>query len=72
MNIWVQFVMMIFVGLLGGAMYVNVFYLVLHDEKISDEDRELCINIVAIFITMGIIVASAFVILADNTFLKNL
>ncbi|XP_033095577.1 battenin-like isoform X2 [Anneissia japonica] len=45
---------MIVVGLLGGAVYVNVFYMLMHDPKYPREDRDLCTNIAAIFITMGI------------------
>ena len=44
---------MIYVGLLGGASYVNIFYLLLHDNKYPSEDRELCINIVGLSITLG-------------------
>ncbi|XP_071956769.1 battenin-like isoform X2 [Antedon mediterranea] len=45
---------MILVGLLGGAVYVNVFYMLLNDDKYPRDDRDLCTNIAAIFITMGI------------------
>ena len=45
--------LMIYVGLLGGASYVNIFYLLLHDNKYPEKDRELCINIAAVFITFG-------------------
>lgn len=45
--------LMIYVGLLGGASYVNIFYLLLHDSKYPEKDRELCINITALFITFG-------------------
>ena len=89
--------LMVFVGLLGGAMYVNVFYLVLNDpvriillffscsslssssspqqyvsvtQDIANEDRELCINIVAFAITIGITLGCAAILLFDNTFLK--
>ncbi|XP_072033763.1 battenin-like isoform X2 [Amphiura filiformis] len=44
---------MIYVGLLSGAVYVNVFYMVQTDSKYKEE-RELCVNITAIFITVGI------------------
>lgn len=44
---------MIYVGLLGGASYVNIFYLLLNDDKYPTNDRELCINIAALFITVG-------------------
>ena len=45
--------LMVFVGLLGGASYVNIFYLLLHDDQYPEKDRELCINITALFITFG-------------------
>lgn len=44
---------MIYVGLLGGASYVNIFYILLNDDKYPEKDRELCINIAALFITVG-------------------
>lgn len=46
-------VLMVYVGLLGGASYVNIFYMLLHDDKYPARDRELCINITAMFITLG-------------------
>jgi len=52
--------LMVFVGLLGGASYVNIFYLLLHDDKYPEEDRELCINITALFITFGIVGGTVF------------
>ncbi|KAK3103540.1 hypothetical protein FSP39_019999, partial [Pinctada imbricata] len=45
--------LMVYVGLLGGASYVNIFYLLLNDSRFPDKDRELCINITALFITAG-------------------
>lgn len=45
--------LMIYVGLLGGASYVNIFYLLLHEDKYPEEDREFCINITSLFITGG-------------------
>jgi hypothetical protein len=44
---------MIYVGLLGGASYVNIFYILLNNSKYPEKDRELCINIAALFITVG-------------------
>ncbi|XP_053384064.1 battenin-like isoform X2 [Mercenaria mercenaria] len=63
--------LMIYVGLLGGASYVNIFYLLLHDDKYPDKDRELCINITALFITFGIIGGTAVETLLFSTALKN-
>lgn len=62
---------MVYVGLLGGGSYVNIFYLVLNDPKILASDRELCINITAIFVNVGITLSSAFILVMDNTFLKH-
>eukprot|EP00051_Salpingoeca_urceolata_P005871 m.78272 g.78272 ORF g.78272 m.78272 type:complete len:420 (+) comp14578_c0_seq1:219-1478(+) len=71
MDVWELFPLMVFVGLLGGAMYVNVFYLLLHDPRIPTKDRELCINLAAFAITIGITLASAFVVLIDSTAFKD-
>ncbi|KAL4224554.1 hypothetical protein ACF0H5_015256 [Mactra antiquata] len=63
--------LMIFVGLLGGASYVNIFYLLLHDDKYPEKDRELCINIAALFITIGIISGTGIETLLFSTLLKD-
>jgi len=70
-EIWILFALMVYVGLLGGGSYVNIFYLVLNDPQITSLDRELCINITAIFINVGITLASMFILVMDNTFLKH-
>lgn len=63
--------LMIYVGLLGGASYVNIFYLLLNDEKYPDEDRELCINITALFVNLGIVLGTGLETALFNTALKN-
>jgi len=70
-GVWILFLLMVYVGLLGGASYVNVFYLILHDPKIPDEDKELCVNITAFLVTMGITLSSVFIIFMDYTFLSG-
>ncbi|CAC5391922.1 BTS [Mytilus coruscus] len=62
---------MIYVGLLGGASYVNIFYLLLNEDKYPNNDRELCINIAALFITVGIVSGTAVETLLFQTALKN-
>mmetsp|Transcript_4644 Transcript_4644/g.11525 ORF Transcript_4644/g.11525 Transcript_4644/m.11525 type:complete len:602 (+) Transcript_4644:132-1937(+) len=66
-----QIVLMLYVGLLGGASYANIFYFLLNekDASLPDEDLELSINIVAMWITIGIAASSIFVVLMDNTWL---
>jgi hypothetical protein len=46
---------MIYVGLLGGAAYVNIFYLLRTEPKFPEADRQLCINLTQISITLGIL-----------------
>lgn len=67
--VWVQFVWMVWVGLMGGAGYVQTFALLREDASIPKDDRELAVNIVAIFISVGIVAASVFDIVMDHTFL---
>ncbi|XP_013403314.1 battenin-like [Lingula anatina] len=62
---------MIYVGLLGGASYVNIFYLLLHDGKYPDEDREICINIAGLFVTLGITSATGLETALFETILKE-
>ena len=70
-NIYVQFVLMVYVGLLGGASYVNTFYVLLNSTTIRNKDKEFIVNLVALCINFGIVAASAFVLMMDNTFLKD-
>jgi len=70
-SVWPLFILMIYCGLLGGASYVNAFYLILHDKKIPNEDRELCINYAALLVTVGITSASCFILIMDHTFLNH-
>ena len=52
------------VGLMGGAMYVNVFALINDDSNIPERDREFCINVVALAVNLGIVGASIFDLVA--------
>lgn len=70
-EVWILFGLMVYVGLLGGGSYVNIFYLVLNDPLIDKSDRELCVNITAIFVNVGITLSSMFILVMDNTFLKH-
>lgn len=70
MPLYVQFASMIWIGLFAGLMYVNVFHSLLKNPRLSP-DRELGVNIVSVFVTLGIVTSSLFSILALNTFLKD-
>eukprot|EP00743_Colponemidia_sp_Colp-15_P006146 GILK01006606.1.p1 GENE.GILK01006606.1~~GILK01006606.1.p1 ORF type:complete len:460 (+),score=74.39 GILK01006606.1:123-1382(+) len=61
--LWVQFLLMVFVGLLGGASYVNTMYLIMNDRRIPEKDREFSLNLCALHIDFGIFSACAFMLL---------
>lgn len=69
--LWAQFPLMVFVGLLGGAMYVNVFALMVDDASIPKEDKEFGINVVGIWNNVGIMSSSVFDLIMDATWMKN-
>ena len=68
-----QFVLMVWVGLMGGGMYVNVFYLLQRADgggvAVAKEDRELAINLVATGYYVGIIGSSLFDLVLAATLL---
>ena len=68
--IWVLFVHMFYIGVVGGISYVNGFYLVLHDDRISHRDREFCMSLTSFAGSFGITASSLFIILLDNTLWK--
>lgn len=69
--LWLQLVDMVFVGLLGGLMYVNTFYLLVKEKRLRKADQELGINLVAISINIGIVVSSVLEIILFTTMLQD-
>ena len=65
-----QVPLMVFVGLLGGAMYVNTFALLVEEPRIKKEERELCINLATLWINLGIVLASVFELVMAQTILR--
>lgn len=64
-------VLMVIVGLLGGASYVNTFYTVLHDQEFPHDDKEMCVNIAGIFIDIGIVAGAGLETILFTTILKH-
>ena len=75
---------MVYVGLIGGtihyitiyysavgASYVNTMYLLRTDKKFPDKDRELCINIIGIWMNIGILLGTSIPIPLYSTILKD-
>lgn len=75
LHIYVQIASMIFVGLLGGTIYVNVFYLLVsgmtgsstsQSLPMSSLDKDLAINMAAAASLVGIMLSSIFEIAFDR------
>ncbi len=71
-NEYVQFSLMLYCGLLGGCMYVNVAYSILSDLQIENDKRELCMNIMSLAVNIGISLSSFYELLMDNTWFSGL
>eukprot|EP00038_Savillea_parva_P011882 m.200803 g.200803 ORF g.200803 m.200803 type:complete len:617 (-) comp21198_c0_seq1:70-1920(-) len=71
-NVRLLFALMFFVGLLGGASYVNVFHQLLKRRQIPDGDREFTIQLAALFgPTLGITLAAILILVLDQTVLSD-
>ncbi|KAK2943661.1 putative CLN3 protein [Blattamonas nauphoetae] len=70
--IFALFAHTIFVGLMGGGMYVNTFYLIMQKKDATGDDKELASNMTMIYITIGITLASLFSLLMTEVFFKKL
>ena len=57
-NIYVYFVHMVFVGLMGGASFVNVIYLLKNSTILQKTEKELALNLLSCFDDLGILLAS--------------
>ena len=57
-NIYVYFAHMVFVGLMGGASFVNVIYLLKNSTILQKTEKELALNLLSCFDDLGILLAS--------------
>ena len=49
---------MVFVGLMGGASFVNVIYLLKNSTILQKTEKELALNLLSCFDDLGILLAS--------------
>ena len=49
---------MIFVGLMGGASYVNVIYRLKNSPRLLKTEKELAMNILSCFDDLGVLLAA--------------
>eukprot|EP00359_Climacostomum_virens_P000706 CAMPEP_0204896814 /NCGR_PEP_ID=MMETSP1397-20131031/375_1 /ASSEMBLY_ACC=CAM_ASM_000891 /TAXON_ID=49980 /ORGANISM="Climacostomum Climacostomum virens, Strain Stock W-24" /LENGTH=402 /DNA_ID=CAMNT_0052064479 /DNA_START=606 /DNA_END=1815 /DNA_ORIENTATION=- len=71
MTYYGEFVLMVWVGCLGGLSYVNVAYLILNTETLEKQYKETGVNISLCFNNIGIILACLTCLLLDNTLMKE-
>lgn len=71
-NEFVLFGVMIFVGLMGGASYVNISYLFLSSSVLDFKEKELATTIAFIFTDLGILSATLFSLLVSQTIFKDI
>lgn len=57
-NIYVLFAMMVCVGLMGGAQFVNVLYLIKQSDRLQKQEKELAINMTSMFNDAGVLLSS--------------
>ena len=63
---------MIWVGLMGGAAYVNVMYNLLESHELVRREKELALTLTGVFNDIGILSASLVSLLLVNTAFKNI
>ena len=66
-NIYVLFGMMVFVGLMGGAQFVNVIYQIKQSDKLHKNDKELALNMTSMCNDAGILLASILALILSLT-----
>lgn len=55
------------VGMMGGMLYVNVLYNIISSKTLDFNDKELAMILCTIFDDLGILMASIFSLILDNT-----
>lgn len=69
-NFYVMFVLMVWVGLMGGSSYVNIMYNILESDKLAKNEKELALTITGVCNDVGILAASLLSLLLANTAFK--
>jgi len=62
---------MIWVGLMGGAAYVNVMHSLLKLDTLRQSEKEGALVLSLIFNDSGVLLASIFTLIIDNTLFKT-
>lgn len=66
LEIYYQIPFMIFVGLMGGASFVNCYYKIMNEKCLNKSQKEVAVNLAAFFNDMGIVMASFLALFVSN------
>ena len=69
-QIYVLFVLMVWVGCMGGTSYVNVIYKIQRSTKLKRTEKELAVMILMVFNDVGILSASILALVLSLTVFK--
>ena len=69
-SLYVLCPLLVFVGLMGGASYVNVLHGILELETLDKTEKESAMSLSLLFNDTGILLATTFSIILSNTALK--
>jgi len=67
----VMMIWMLFVGLQGGAAYVNVLYMVLESKEITKNEKEIATSCITVMDDVGITFSSLLELVLDSTLLRE-
>ena len=70
-SIYVYFAHMVFVGLMGGASFVNVIYQLKNSPKLQKTEKELAMNLLSCFDDFGILSAAITALVLTLTAFKE-
>lgn len=56
-GVYIQFVLIFVIGVIGGFGVINGLYIIQHDKVINSNEREIGINVVGLYSDLGIIVS---------------
>lgn len=71
-QVYAEFGWMVFVGLIGGCSYVNIYYFTLElNNQLSNEEKELAVNLIILSTDICSTLATLFALLMSNTLFKQ-
>lgn len=70
-SLWVMCPLLIWVGFMGGASYVNVMHNLLEHKTLKKNEKEAALALSLMFNDTGVLLSSIFALVMDNTLFKS-